>query len=183
VNLKFNFKDKLFWINNFLPKELYKEMYVDFIKHRNKLGFEKSFVTWRTFKEEVKDMSDSFNQNTKTKLDYLNRYHTFLKHQPFVNLLNSKFDSHLRKYGYGQHLAWHDDDSPDKERTYAATYYFNKTWNESWGGELMFKDEIGAGFVPVIGNSLVIVKVGLKHKVNAILKKTHPRLSIQTWIY
>ena len=46
----------------------------------------------------------------------------------------------------------------------------------------MFKSNKGSGFIPVMGNSVVIVKTGLKHKVNAVLKKTHPRLSIQTWI-
>ena len=46
----------------------------------------------------------------------------------------------------------------------------------------MFKDKSGSGFIPILGNSIVFVKVGLRHKVNANLKKTHDRMSIQTWI-
>ena len=46
----------------------------------------------------------------------------------------------------------------------------------------MFKSEMGSGFIPVVSNSVVIVKTGLLHKVNPNLKKTHNRMSIQTWI-
>ena len=182
MNLAFNLTDKLFWIHNFLPKKLYKEMYVDFIKNRNKLNFQKSGVSWKTYKEEVDDMSESFDQNSILKLNYFDKYHTILKHQPFVNILKYSLHSHLRKYKYGQHLTWHGDVSPHGKRMYAATYYFNKTWNENWGGELMFKSDEGSGFIPILGNSLVIVKTNLTHKVNPNLKKTHTRLSIQTWI-
>ena len=184
MNLVFNFKDKLFWIHNFLPQNLYKEMYVEFIRNRNKLDFARTGVDWRKYKEEVDDMSKSFCQYESEKLnEYFKKYHTILKHQPFVNLINSNFDSHIRKYEYGQHLTWHEDSHKDHSyRKYAATFYFNKTWGESWGGELMFKSSEGSGFIPIVGNSLVMVKAGLKHKVCANLKKTHPRLSIQTWI-
>jgi len=186
MDLKFNFKDKLFWIHNVLPPKLYKEMYVEFIKNRNKLNFKKSHVEWRTYKEEVDDMSSSYGQTNfeenKFLDDFFKEYHIILKHNPFVNFLNYRFQgSHLRLTKYNQHLAWHNDDAP--HRTYAVTYYFNKTWGESWGGELMFKSNEGSGFIPVLGNSICIVKTGLRHKVNAVLKKTHPRFSIQTWIY
>jgi Rps23 Pro-64 3,4-dihydroxylase Tpa1-like proline 4-hydroxylase len=184
MNLIFNFENKLFLINNVLPSNLYKLMYTDFIKSRNKISFEKSIVEWRTYKEELDNMSTSFAQeDTSILLNYLNKYHIILKHNPFVNFLNSEFESHLRLTKYNQHLAWHDDkDDNFNDRTYAVTYYFNKTWGESWGGELMFKDELGSGFIPVIGNSMCIIKAGLRHKVNSVLKKTHPRFSIQTWV-
>ena len=98
--------------------------------------------------------------------------------------MNYNFYSHLRRYKYGKHLAWHEDDYKGQStREYAATFYFNKTWGESWGGELMFKSSLGSGFIPIVGNSVVLVKTGLTHKVNPNLKKTHPRLSIQTWIH
>ena len=180
MNLAFNFQDKLFWIHNFLPESLYKEMYLDFFNNRKKLNFEKSEVNWRTYKEEVDNMSTSFNQKNNIRVNYFEKYHTFLKHQKFVKLINCAFESHLRKFKYGQHLTWHNDKG--NKRTYAATYYFNHRWGESWGGELMFKDKLGSGFIPIVGNSVVIVKVGLRHKVNANLKKTHDRISIQTWI-
>ena len=184
MKLAFNFKDQLFWIHNFLPVNIYKEMYVDLIKKRNKLYFVKSKVNWLTYKEEVEDMSESYRQDEyeSPELDkFLKEYHLLLKHQPFVNLMNQNPKSHVRKYKYGQHLTWHHDEGSD--RKYAATFYFNKTWNESWGGELMFKSNQGSGFIPIVGNSVVIVKTGLKHRVNPNLKKTHQRFSIQTWLY
>jgi len=185
MNLAFNFKDKLFWIHNVLPPKLYKEMYTDFIKSRNKISFEKSTVDWHTYKEELDDMSLSYGQSMgmeKNLKNFFEKYHVIVKHNPFVNFLNSKFASHLRLTKYNQHLAWHDDHG--NERKYAVTYYFNKTWGESWGGELMFKNkDEGSGFIPVLGNSMCIVKCGLRHRVNAVLKKTHPRFSIQTWVY
>ena len=51
MNLVFSFHDQLFWIHNFLPKNIYKRMYVDFIKNRNKLNLKKthprlSIQTW-----------------------------------------------------------------------------------------------------------------------------------------
>ena len=126
-------------------------------------------------------MSESYCQYESKKLNkYLEQFHIVLKYQPFVNILDSHLDSHIRKYKYGQHLTWHSDDLGN--RGYASTFYFNKTWKQNWGGELMFKSSEGSGFIPILGNSIVIIKSGLHHKVNANLKKTHPRLSIQTWI-
>ena len=184
MNLAFKFKDELFWIQNFLPKNLYKEMYSDFIKNRNKLNFQKTDVNWPTYKEEVNDMSISYGQGEFNEeiINYLFKYHAFLKHQQYVNLIDKNFDSHLRQYNYGQHLGWHSDQVKFEKRDYAATFYFNKTWQESWGGELLFKSDLGSGFIPIVGNSVLIVKTGLRHKVCANLKKTHPRFSIQTWI-
>ena len=185
MNLAFNFKNRLFWIHNFLPKNLYKDMYVDLIKNRNKLKFKKTTVSWRTYKEEVEDMSESLFQDSiyyKKLNEYLKEYHILLKHQPFVNLMSLNFESHMRKYKYNQHLTWHTDDADDGTREYAATFYFNKTWHKNWGAELMFKSEEGSGFIPVVGNSVVIIKTGLEHKANPNLKKTHSRFSIQTWI-
>ena len=183
MNLAFNFHDKLFWIHNFLPPNLYKEMYTSVIKTRKKLKYDKTMIVWRTFKEEKENMSMSYGQGSDTKIkSYLSKYETMLRHQQHVNLINKSFYSHLRRYDYGQHLGWHTDQHKLKKRDYAATFYFNKTWQESWGGELLFKSDLGSGFIPIVGNSVVIVKTELRHKVCANLKKTHPRFSIQTWI-
>jgi Rps23 Pro-64 3,4-dihydroxylase Tpa1-like proline 4-hydroxylase len=182
MNLAFNFQDKLFWIHNVLPSKLYKEMYVEFIKNRKKLNFKKTGVGWNTYKEEMDNMSLSYGQEEKLLDIFLKQYHIMIKHNPFVNFLNYECkESHLRLTKYNQHLTWHNDKG--KRRIYAVTYYFNKTWGENWGGELMFKSDEGSGFIPVLGNSMCIVKTGLRHKVNPVLKKTHPRFSIQTWIY
>jgi len=183
MNLKFNFNDQLFWIHNVLPVGVYKKMYSDLIKNRNKMGFIKTNTNWPTYKEEIDNKPLSYGQADLTKnkvlTEYFSTYHTLLKHNPFVNFLNHRLESHLRLSKYNQHLTWHGDDAPD--RTHAVTFYFNKSWNQNWGGELMFKSNKGSGFIPVVGNSMCIVKCGLVHKVNPVLKKTHPRFSIQTW--
>ena len=180
MNLAFNFHDKLFWIHNFLPEKLYKEMYKDFIKNRNKLNFQPTRVMWKTFKEETDNMSKSFDQANLIRHNFFEKYHTFLHHQKFVNLIGHKMQSHLRKYELNQHTTWHSD--IEDNRTYGATYYFNHRWGESWGGEFMFKSKEGSGFIPIVGNSIIIVKIGLVHKVNSVLKKTHNRFSIQTFL-
>lgn len=183
MKLAFNFKNQLFWIHNFLPPNTYKQMYVDLIKNRNKLDFKKTGYGWLGYKEEEENSTESYLQdkNESHKLNnFLKEYNLLLKHQPFVNLMNLDSTSHIRRSKYGQHVTWHIDGGDN--RKYGATFYFNKTWNESWGGEFMFKSDQGSGFIPVVGNSIVIVKSGLRHKVNANLKKTHPRFTIQTWI-
>jgi Rps23 Pro-64 3,4-dihydroxylase Tpa1-like proline 4-hydroxylase len=182
MNLAFNFHNKLFWIHNFLPQSLYKELYSEIFKKRKEIVYKDTGVNWRTYKEEVDDMSKSFDQDNEFYHTFFDRYHAFIKHQRFVNLINLKPKSHLRKYQYGEHLTWHSDEDKKHTREYAATFYFNHRWDPNWGGELMFKSEMGSGFIPVVGNSVVIVKTGLLHKVNPNLKKTHNRMSIQTWI-
>jgi Rps23 Pro-64 3,4-dihydroxylase Tpa1-like proline 4-hydroxylase len=183
VKLTFSFHDKLFWIQNFLSPSTYKELYLEIFNKRKEINFKDTEVGWGTYKEEKENMPISFDQNNEFNHTFFNKYHTLLHHQQFVNLSNCKsLLSHIRKYKYGQHTAWHSDTDYKNERKYAATYYFNHRWGESWGGELMFKSNLGSGFIPIVGNSVVIVKTGLMHKVNANLKKTHDRLSIQTWI-
>ena len=183
MNLAFKFHDDLFWIHNFLSRPLYTEMYRSLIKLRNSDFFKETHYNWPTFTEEEENRSYSMNQEEGAALPYFEPYHMLLKHNPFVDLQNKSFKSHIRKFVYGSHLAWHTDTEEKRNtRAYGATFYFNKTWGESWGGELMFKSNKGSGFIPVLGNSVAIVKTGLQHKVNSVLKKTHPRFTIQTWI-
>ena len=33
---------------------------------------------------------------------------------------------------------------------YGATYYLNHKWHKQWGGELMFNDNNGHGWIPPI---------------------------------
>ena len=75
-------------------------------------------------------------------------------------------------------INWHDDG----QWKYGATYYLNNRWHKQWGGEFMFTDSNGHGFLPVVGNSLVIVKAPLPHKVNPVLSPILPRLSVQIFM-
>ena len=78
----------------------------------------------------------------------------------------------------GSGINWHSD----KKHKYGITYYINKNWNLKFGGEFLFINENANGFIPLVGNSLVIVKAPLKHKVTPIMKPLIPRKTIQIFI-
>ena len=46
----------------------------------------------------------------------------------------------------------------------------------------MFADNVAHGFIPITGNSLVIVKSPFKHKVNPVLSPVMPRISVQIFM-
>lgn len=75
-------------------------------------------------------------------------------------------------------INWHSDSHVD----YGVTYYINKRWNSNWGGEFMFKHNNNYGYLPVVGNSLVIIKTPMHHKVNPVLSSIIPRFTIQSFI-
>ena len=75
-------------------------------------------------------------------------------------------------------INWHSDDG----WKYGATYYINKRWNNQFGGEFMFTNERGHGWIPPVGNSLVILKSPLIHKVNPVLSPIMPRISVQIFM-
>jgi Rps23 Pro-64 3,4-dihydroxylase Tpa1-like proline 4-hydroxylase len=75
-------------------------------------------------------------------------------------------------------INWH----ADSHVSYGVTYYINKRWNPDWGGEFMFKADGNHGYLPVVSNSLVIIKTPMFHKVNPVLSSFIPRISIQSFI-
>lgn len=176
MKLIYSYKNQIFWIQNFLSNDQYKLLHSIIIKNR-KLINEKTVLTWQ--------QNDNSNSIYNFDRNIINQYEILLKHQHFVKLINYKLTSHIRKYSYMESLNWHDD-IPDEKisayREYAATYYINKNWNEQYGGELMFKDSNIKGFIQPLGNSLVIIKSGFRHKVNPVIVKNLQRFSIQTWI-
>jgi Rps23 Pro-64 3,4-dihydroxylase Tpa1-like proline 4-hydroxylase len=46
----------------------------------------------------------------------------------------------------------------------------------------MFTENNGHGWIPPVGNSLVIVKAPISHKVNPILSPVIPRISVQMFM-
>ena len=93
---------------------------------------------------------------------------------PELNRMSTTIHSMSKNSG----INWHDDG----QWKYGATYYLNNRWHKQWGGEFMFTDLNGHGFLPVVGNSLVIVKAPLPHKVNPVLSPILPRLSVQIFM-
>jgi Rps23 Pro-64 3,4-dihydroxylase Tpa1-like proline 4-hydroxylase len=80
--------------------------------------------------------------------------------------------------GKNSGINWHEDSHVE----YGITYYLNKRWNKNWGGEFMFTYKGQNGYIPVIGNSLVIIKAPLLHKVNQVLTSSFKRITIQNFI-
>jgi Rps23 Pro-64 3,4-dihydroxylase Tpa1-like proline 4-hydroxylase len=75
-------------------------------------------------------------------------------------------------------INWHTDHG----HQYGITYYINRRWNSKFGGELLFRHEKQTGFIPIVGNSLVIIKAPLDHKVVNVTKPLVPRKTIQIFI-
>ena len=46
----------------------------------------------------------------------------------------------------------------------------------------MFTSKNGHGYIPVVGNSLVLIKSPLEHKVNPVLSQIVPRVSVQMFM-
>ena len=83
-----------------------------------------------------------------------------------------EINSNIHYMEKGAGINWHNDAS----WKYGATYYLNNRWNQNWGGEFMFTSKNGHGYIPIVGNSLVIIKSPLEHKVNPVLSPLIPKL-------
>jgi Rps23 Pro-64 3,4-dihydroxylase Tpa1-like proline 4-hydroxylase len=172
MKLIYNLQDRMYVINNFLPFGFYKSL------HK---------MVWNTKKyESSKDHWDLGLINNLRPVetfvlsnDVVSKIEILYRHQIFVKIeKNFNFHFTFHKMSYGSGINWHDDSN----HSWAFTYYINKRWNTEWGGEFMFDHEGNKGFVPVMPNSLVILKQGTQHKVNPVLSKNFPRLSLQCFV-
>ena len=68
------------------------------------------------------------------------------------------------------------------KKQYGITYYVNRRWNLKFGGEFLFTNKNANGFIPLVGNSLVIIKAPLIHKVAPVMKPVVPRKTIQIFV-
>lgn len=174
MKLVFNLKDKLLWIHNFLPNYEYQRIHNEMFKERKKLKYQNTNKIW--------DKSLITNLNPPTRLDidpnYFNFYKTLILHQPFIKINNRNIKFVIHNMDKYSGINWHNDGI----HQYGITYYINKRWNPSWGGEFMFKYEGNHGYIPVVGNSLIIIKAPMLHKVNPVLSPIVPRLSVQSFV-
>lgn len=176
MKLIYSIPEKIWFISNFLDHNMYKQIHNSIIKERKDINLCSSKGVW----------SDNLIDNLVPPLrNPINNYapfehlKTLVRHNPYFQLKNLKEMSsiiHYMKTGSG--INWHDDGS----WKYGATYYVNNRWHRQWGGEFMFMNETAHGFVPIIGNSLVIIKSPMDHKVNPVLSPIMPRISIQMFM-
>ena len=177
MKLVFSIPDKLWWITNFLDYSTYKAIHNSIIKERNDINL-------RTSKGKWKDVlinnitpplhSPIYNYAPFEKLKTLVRHNPFFKFPDMIEMSTTTI--HYMKKNSG--INWHNDGS----WKYGVTYYVNRRWNRDWGGEFMFTDTKGHGFLPYVGNSLVIVKSPLDHKVTPVLNPIIPRISLQMFM-
>jgi len=176
MKLIYSIPDKLYYIQNFLDYSTYKVIHNSIFKERKSINLHTSKGLWS---------EKLINNIVPPKRVGVSNYPPFEKlktlthHNQFYQLKDFKdITSNIHYMEKGAGINWHDDSG----WTYGATYYINNRWNFQFGGELMFNSENGHGYIPVVGNSLLIIKSPLEHKVNPVLSPIIPRVSIQMFI-
>lgn len=174
--LKYSIPGKIWWINNFLDYPMYKGIHDAIIKERSKINLHSVENLWND--NLIKNIKPPMRTEVSNYKPFEN-LKTLVKHNPYFQMNDIKEMStiiHYMKKGSG--INWHEDEG----WKYGATFYINYKWQRQWGGEFMFTDNTGHGWIPPVGNSLVIVKAPISHKVNPILSSIMPRISIQMFM-
>ena len=176
MKLAYSIPGKIWWIHNFLNEDMYKGIHNAIIRERNNINLHSVDKVWG------KDLLENISPPKRVEV---NNYPPFeelkqlVKDNPYFRFPELTYMSttiHYMTKNTG--IQWHNDG----KWKYGATYYLNRRWNRNWGGEFMFMDGTGTGFVPIVSNSMVIVKAPIEHKVNQILSPVMPRLSVQIFM-
>tara|TARA_R100001086_G_C11814039_1_gene252350 strand:- start:747 stop:1283 length:537 start_codon:yes stop_codon:yes gene_type:complete len=177
MRLVYSIPNKLWWIHDFLDKETYQGIHNAIIKERKKINLGPAKDHWS---------DDLINNLISPQVVGVRDYKPFEKLKILVrNNPFFKFDKNVEKMistihflNKGSGINWHNDHL----WKYGCSYYLNNKWSTQWGGEFMFADEKAHGFIPIIGNSLVIIKSPFQHKVNTVLSPIMPRISVQIFM-
>lgn len=176
MKLIYSIPDKLYYIQNFLDYHTYKKIHYDVFK--SKLIHLNS--TKKSWESPLKYGYKNYVENTVLKTNYLpfEKIKILLKNNLFYKVKFKNFKAFIHSMKDGSGINWHND----KKWSYGITYYINRRWNSKFGGEFLFKDENANGFIPLVGNSLIIIKSPLEHKVTPVMKPVVPRKTIQIFI-
>ena len=187
-----NVDDLALIINDVLPKDLFQKVSsYDYENIKNR----KRNVNHKDWQETLH--KDDYKNKTMEQVRTVDSIATYHKEKyDFVDVIfkdvldiiincewlpfqkNSSLSLSYYEYYKYAGINWHDDHG----WKYGATFYINHKWQKQWGGEFMFTDDNGHGWIPPVGNSLVIIKAPLEHKVNPILSPIIPRISIQIFM-
>ena len=176
MKLAFSIPGKIWWIHNFLDYEMYKGIHNAIIKERNKINLHTTDGIWDNHL--ITNITPPLRTEVSNYTPF-EKLKTLVKFNPYFQITDIEHMStniHFMKKGAG--INWHNDGG----WKYGATYYVNRRWNKNWGGEFMFSDGTGSGFLPYVGNSLAIIKSPINHKVNPVITDIMPRLSIQIFM-
>ncbi len=176
MNLQYSIPGKLWWIKNFLNYGTYKKIQNAVIKERKQINLNTVKGSWNDA------LINNLVPPLKTEVNNYKPFEqlkTLVRHNAHFQLKNvKKMISMIHYMKKDSGINWHDDN----KWKYGATYYVNRRWNRNFGGEFMFSHDLSQGWVPVVGNSLVIVKSPMLHKVNPVLTSAMPRISVQVFI-
>jgi len=176
MNLVYSIPNKLYYIQNFLDLPTYKKLHYDVFKDKN--------LKFTSMQKHWPDSLLKGYVNSPDTCIFSNTYPPFAKISEILNnnsiyKINFKIKHFiLTSMRENSCINWHDDNG----HSYGITYYINHSWNEKFGGEFLFKHENQNGCIPVVGNSLLIVKSPLNHKVVPVMKSTVPRKTVQIFI-
>ena len=173
MKLSYSIPGKIWWITNFLDYHMYKGIHDAIIRERKTINLRTSKGIWSN------TLIDNIEPPLRSEVSGYKPFEnlkTLVRHNAYFQLENlEKMSTTIHYMNKGAGINWHDDGS----WKYGATYYINHKWHKQWGGEFMFTDANGHGFLPPVGNSLVVVKAPLPHKVNPVLSPVVPRISVQ----
>jgi|VirMetMinimDraft_7_1064189.scaffolds.fasta_scaffold25969_2 Rps23 Pro-64 3,4-dihydroxylase Tpa1-like proline 4-hydroxylase len=177
MKLVYSIPDKLYYIENFLNYSSYKKLHYDVFKS-NLVSLESTKNKWH---KDLKYGYTNFVDSTKLDVNYppLQKIKILLENNLFHKLKIKNYIPLIHSMKNGSGINWHDDSG----HLYGITYYINRRWNPMFGGEFLFTDKKSNGFIPLMGNSLVIVKAPLQHKVTPVTGSIIPRKTIQIFIH
>jgi Rps23 Pro-64 3,4-dihydroxylase Tpa1-like proline 4-hydroxylase len=176
MKLVYEIPNKLYYIQNFLDYSTYKKLHYDVFKSKliNLNSTEKQWHNDLTYGFK------NFVKNTSVITDYkpLQKIKILLENNKFHKVKIGKYIPVIHSMSDQSGINWHDDTG----YKYGVTYYLNHRWNYKFGGELLFQYENGNGFIPIVGNSIIIIKSPLEHKVIPVMKPLIPRKTIQIFV-
>jgi|TARA_R100001509_G_scaffold147232_1_gene104516 hypothetical protein len=176
MKLSYSIPGKIWWITNFLGNEMYKGIHNAIIKERNNINLQSVKGLWG--EELINNLVPPMRTGVSNYKPF-ESLKALVKYNPYFQLPDLKHMTttiHYMKKNTG--INWHDDG----KWKFGATYYLNHKWHKQWGGEFMFTDNNGHGWIPPVGNSLIIVKAPIPHKVNPVLSPIIPRISVQLFM-
>ena len=176
MKLAYSIPGSIWWIHNFLDKDTYKGIHHAIIRERKKINLHSVEKDWGKFLYNNLEPAKRVEVSNYPPFEKLK---TLVKHNSYYTFSEIKHMSTTIHYmTKNSGINWHNDGG----WKYGATYYLNNRWHRQWGGEFMFTENNGHGWIPPVGNSLVIVKAPISHKVNPILSPIIPRISVQMFM-
>ena len=154
MKLSYSIAGKLWWITEFLDYHMYKGIHDAIIKERAKINLHTTKGVWT--EGLIENLVPPMRVGVSNYKPF-DRLKTLVKHNAYFQM-------------------------NDVEEMSTTIHYMNHRWLKNWGGELMFTDGNGHGWIPPIGNSLIILKAPIVHKVNPVLSPLMPRISIQMFM-